>query len=38
MSKTVIGGGDNDDLLRKLQQDLENLTKHTEKSLKDHQF
>ena len=38
ISKTIIGGGDNDDLLRKLQQDLENLSKHTEKSLKDHQF
>jgi hypothetical protein len=38
MSKTVIGAGDNDDLLRLLQQQLDNLTKQTEKSLKDHQY
>ena len=38
MSKTVIGAGDNDDLPRLLQQQLDNLTKQTEKSLKDHQY
>ena len=38
MSKTVIGAGDNDDLLTKIQQQLDNLTKQTEKSLKDHQY
>ena len=32
------GGTDNDELLKKLQQDLENLTKQTDKCLKDHQY